>query len=469
MKDIVSDFVGIIENEIQLFCQRNSMELNSFNFNEETDEESIVINFNGFDVHIFVGENLTYGYPLFEDTETTIGYCILPRFKFFFSPHYFSPYDIHNIIDYPVFETLDFHCIRDEADVLKSIHTILNFIETNLDSITDISGSLLLQKQLKENFEQDLSVVSKKITADNFKEDFRKYSEKHELNLYFHARSDLTYAFANTDKYKELDNYLKHKSKKNKLTVFEQRLHKHLEDNGYKPVSQEIKSTVKKQQKENKKNLLITFPSYIIAGILSIVTFELVSAFTRSSFSDGIYRFLGSSDASTFSFFIILVSYKCILTSIAEALFKKKVHPSARHEKDNKKATLILTVLCFAIVAICGVYNYFFKVCSVAIHDTGIFVGTKVSNEIVPFENNKVEFILIEGYTDPESNTYHNSSEDKELYIVVDKDYEDWFLADYENPQELSETLNLLKEKNIDTVSMKDFEDFENACLYNEN
>ena len=73
----------------------------------------------------------------------------------------------------------------------------------------------------------------------------------------------------------------------------------------------------------------------------------------------------------------------------------------------------------------------------------------------------KYEFILIEGYTVPESNTYHNSSEDKELYIVVDNDYE--------NSQELSETLNLLKEKNIDIVSMKDFEDFENACLYNEN
>ena len=105
MKDTVSDFTGIIENEVQQFCEKSNIKFKPYVFNDETNEESITISFEGFDIHIYTGDLLTYGYPLYEDTDSMVGYCILPRFKFFFSPFYYSPYDIHNVIDSTVFET----------------------------------------------------------------------------------------------------------------------------------------------------------------------------------------------------------------------------------------------------------------------------------------------------------------------------------------------------------------------------
>lgn len=466
MKDIVSDFVGIIENEVQVFAVRNAVEFKGFVFNEETNEESITINFKGFDMHIYVGDNLTFGYPLFEDTQNLLGYSILTRFKFDFSPYYFSPYDIHNVIDSKDFETLDFHNLQDDEDVLKAIGTLLDFIEKNLVSITDISANLILQKQLKDNYEHDMSVVSKKITADKLKENFRKYSEKHENNLYFLGYDNLTYTFANSDKYNELDKYFKRKSKKGKLTVFEQRLYAYLENNGYEPVSDKTKNSTDKQLKKSKRNLWIEIPSYIIGGILAIITLIAVENLVSVSLPDELYRLLGIGESSEYSFFVLLISYRYIIVHIFETLFTKKIYASERDKKDEKKATAVLIMASFIVASLCIGYNYFFKVCSVALNDTGIYVGTQAKHDILPFENDRVEFYLIEGYTDSESNTYFDSYEDKELYIVVDKDYENYILSDNKTPEELLQTVNLLKEKGVKITSVKDYETFSDTYIY---
>lgn len=465
MKDIVSDYAGIIENEVKLFSQRNGADCKGFIFNEETNEESITVSFKGFDISIYIGDNLTFGYPLFEDTENLIGYSILTRFKFFFSPYYFSPYDIHNVIDSKDFGTLDFHTLQDAEDVAEATGKILGFIEKNLDKIADIPGNLLLQKSLKDNYEHDMSVVSKKITTDKLKEDLRKYAEKHEINLYFLGYVNPAYTFANSDKYKELDKYFKRKSKKGKLTVFEQRLYEHLENNGYEPVSDEAKESIKKQQKKSKKNLWIEIVSYIVGGILSILTLIAVEKLTFMSFSDGLYRLLGIGESSQFSFFILLISYRYIFFHISEALFIKKVYASEKDKKAEKRASAILAAIFCAVIILCVGYNYFFKVCTVALHDNGIYVGTQIENEILPFENDRVEFFLIEGYTDPENNTYSDGYENKELYIVVDKDYEGYIISIYE---ELEETVALLKEKGVDIISVKDYEAFSDTYVYPE-
>lgn len=465
MKDIVSDYAGIIENEVKLFSQKNGAECKGFVFNEETNEESITVSFRGFDVSIFIGDNLTYGYPLFEDTENLIGYSILTRFKFLFSPYYFSPYDIHNVIDSKDFGTLDFHTLQDAEDVAEAMKKILGFIEKNLDKIADIPGNLLLQKSLKDNYEQDMAVVSKKITADKLKENFRRYTEKHEINLYFHGHGNPTYTFANSDKYKELDKYFKSKSKKGRLTVFEQRLYEHLENNGYEPVSDEAKESIKKQQKKSKKNLWLEIASYLAGGILSVLTLIAVEELTLMSFSDGLYSLLGIGESSQFSFIVLLVSYRYIIFHIAEALIIKKVYASEKDKKAEKTASAILAAICCTAIILCTGYNYFFKVCTVAVHDSGIYVGTQVKNEILPFENDRVEFFLIEGYTDPETDTYYDSYENKELYMVVDKDYEG-YIINY--PEELEETVKLLKEKGVNIVSVKDYEAFSDTYVYPE-
>ena len=465
MKDIVSDYAGIIENEVNLFSQRNGADCKGFVFNEETNEESITVSFKGFDISIYIGDNLTYGYPLFEDTENLIGYSILTRFKFFFSPYYFSPYDIHNVIDSKDFETLDFHNLQDDEDVLKAINTLLDFIEKNLSLITDISANLILQKRLKDNYEHDLSVVSKKITTDKLKDNFRKYSEKHENNLYFLGFANLTYTFAKSDKYKELDNYFKNKSKKGKLTVFEQRLYAHLENNGYEPVSEKTKNNTDKQFKKSKRNLWIEIPACIIGGILAIVTLIAVEELTYVSLPDGLYYLLGIGESSQFSIFVLLICYRYIIAHIFEALFIKKVYASEKDKRVEKKATVILLAICFVVASLCIGYNYFFKVCTVALHNNGIYVGTQIENEILPFENDRVEFFLIEGYTDPENNTYSDGYENKELYIVVDKDYEGYIISLYE---EIEYTVALLKENGVKIISVKDYEEFSDTYVYPE-
>ena len=464
MKDTISDFPGIIESEIKAFCERNSLHNNEFFFNEETDEESLSLSFDGFDVHFYIGDNLSYGLRLFEDTENLEGYCMLTRFKFQFSPFYYSPYDIHNVLDCTDFETLDFHTLHDDDDVKKAIAAVLSFIEKHSEEIGDISGSLLLQKQLKDNYEHDLSVVSKKITPEKLRESFRKYAEKHELNLYFHGRADLTVAFANSDKYKELDEYFRNKSKKNKLTIFEQRLYKHLDENGYKPVSESVKASVKKQVKTNNKNLLIEIPSYIISGILEILTLIVAEKLCAKSLPDELYHIIACSADSGFSFFVGLLSYKCILSAVAEALFTKKIHPSKRHAKENRIATAVLIAVCIIVASGTGAYNYFFNTQTVALHDTGIYVGTKAKNEIVSFDNDRLEFFLIEGYSYEDS--YDDSPEEKELYIVIDKDYENYIISNDETPGELTHTLNLLKKNRVKVTSLKDYEEFQDTYIY---
>ncbi len=465
MKDTISDYVGIIENEVSLFAQRNGVEYKGFVFDEITNEESITISFRGFDVSIYVGDNLTYGYPLFEDTQDMIGYSVLARFKFFFSPYYFSPYDIHNVINSKDFETLDFHTLQDEKDISDATGAILGFIEKNIDKIANISGNLLLQKQLKDNYEHDMSVVSKKITADKLKENFRKYAEKHEVNLYFYGHGNLTYTFANSDKYSDLDKYFKNRSKKGKLTVFEQRLYTHLENNGYEPVSYKTKEYAKKQRENRKKNLRIEIPSYLIGGILAVITLIVLENLTSVALPNGLYRPLGIGESSQYSFFVLLISYRYIIAHIFEALFIKKVYSSERDKKAEKKATAILAIVCCIVIGLCVGYNYFFKICTVALHDSGIYVGTQVKNEILPFENDRVEFFLIEGYTDTENGTYYDGYEDKELYIVIDKDYENYIINSYEA---LEETVNLLKEKGVKMVCIKDYETFSDTYVYSE-
>ncbi len=461
MKNTVSDFINIIENEIRQFCENNALEFKPFVFNDETSEEGITINFSGFDLHIYAGDNLSYGYPLFEDTDSITKYCILPRFKFSFSPLYYSPYDIHNVIDSDNFETLDFHTLTDDEDILNAIRTILSFVDVNLVAITDISGNLILQKQLKDNYQHDLSVVSKKITAEKLKENFRKYSERHELNLYFHPQLNVTYTFANSDKYKELDKYFKSRSKKNKLTIFEQRLYKQLNENGYKPVSQSTKGTVKKQADENKKKLWIEIPSLILGGILAILTLVAVENLNLSTFPDGLYHILGSDVRSEISFLVLIIGYRIIFSTIAEALFTKKIFASKKHSRDDKLESIIIVALCTVALILCGAYNYYFNAYTVALTDNGIYAGTKAKNEILAFENDKVEFYLIEGYTDPDTNTYNEAAENKELYIVIDKDYENYI------PGETSDA-NLIKQNGIKIISVKDYTEFENKYIYAE-
>ena len=465
MNEVVSDFTGIIENEVKLFSQRNGAECKGFVFNEKTNEESISVSLRGFDVNIFVGDGLTYGYPLFEDTEDLIGYSILTRFKFNFSPYYFSPYDIHNVIESKDFETLDFHTLQDEDDISEAIGAILSFIENNLEKINDITGNLILQKQLKDNYEQDMSVVSKKITADKLKENFRKNAEKHEINLYFYGHGNLTYTFANSGNYKELDKYFKRRSKKGKLTVFEQRLYAHLENNGYEPVSDKTKEYAEKQYKNRKKNLWLEIPSYIIGGILAIITLIAVEKLTSVALTDGFYRLLGIGESSQLSFFLLIISYRYIIVHIFEALFIKKVYASERDKKAEKKAIAILTAVCCMVIVLCAGYNYFFKICTVALHDSGIYVGTQVKNDILPFENDRVEFFLIEGYTDSENETYYDGYEDKEMYIDTDKDYEGYIISSY---GEIEETVSLLKEKGVKIISVKDYEAFSDTYVYPE-
>lgn len=461
MKDTVSDFTGIIENEVQQFCQRHSLEFKPFVFNEETNEESITIPFSSFDLHIYAGDLLTYGYPLYEDTDSMAGYCILPRFKFSFSQFYYSPYDIHNVIDSTVFETLDFHTLRDDRDVLNAIHTIINFIEANLEAITDISENPILQKQLKDNYEHDLAVVSKKITTEKLKENFRKYSEKYELNLYFHPVLNPTFAFANSDKYKELDKYFKSGSKKGKLTVFEQRLYKHLDSNGYEPVSQSTKGNVKKQAETNKKKLWIEIPSLILGGILAIFTLVAVESLSLSTFPDDIYHILGSDVQSGFSFFVLVIAYKAFFSTSAEVLFTKKVYASKKQAKEDRLESIVIVALCAVAVIISGAYNYFFNTYTVALVDDGIHIGTKIKHEVIPFDSDKIEFYLIEGYTDPETNAYSEASEDKEIYIVVDKDYDNYIPGDFAD-------VSLLEENGVEVISVKDYTEYEDKYVYGE-
>ncbi|MBQ8026788.1 MAG: hypothetical protein IJ261_01575, partial [Clostridia bacterium] len=221
------------------------------------------------------------------------------------------------------------------------------------------------------------------------------------------------------------------------------------------------KGMAKKQADKNKKKLWIEIPSLILGGILAILTLVAVEKLNLSTFPDGLYHILGSDVRCELSFLVILISYKVIFSTIVEDLFTKKVYASKKHAKDDKLENIVVVALCAVIVIMSGVYNYFFNTYTVALHDNGIYIGTKVKNEILAFENDKVEFYLIEGYTDPDTNIYSETSEDKELYIVIDKDYENYIPGDFSD-------VKLLKENGIETISVKDYTEFEDKYIYAE-
>lgn len=232
-------------------------------------------------------------------------------------------------------------------------------------------------------------------------------------------------------------------------------------NNGYEPVSHEDK----KKQKKAKKKFWLEAVSFIAGGILAVVTFIAVEKLTITFFPDSSYRLLGIEKCPKSSFLLLLSSYRYTIIYIAEKLFIKKEYASERDRRAEKKTSAILLAVCCAVIILCTGYNYLFEICAVAVHDNGIYAGTQVKNEILPFGSDRVEFFLIEGYTDPETGIYYDGYEDKELYIVVDKRLEDYIISFSEDPEE---TVAFLKEKGFEIISVKDYEAFSHTYTYSQ-
>lgn len=469
MKELVCDYVGIIEKELRQFAIRNSLDFSGITADEK-DENTAFLNCGSFDVHFYMGEFLPYGYAFLEDSEQPDGYCFLTRFKFSFSKTYYSPYDVHNALELADFRTLDFHKISDEEDIKKAAAAVVSFIENNLSAIGDISNSLVLQKKLNDNYKKDMALVSKKITEEKLDEDFEKYTVKHEVNLNCHNQgTDTMIGFAASGKKKYIQTFLSKKSKKGKLLVFEKRLYEYLEKTGYAPLSAETKSEVKKANKQNRTKTVITVISFIIAGILTIAFYAFIDSVRESAFPEGIYRIIGSDGGSELTFILTVLGFEFLINTLIEKIFLKRTHSSATAKKADRTSNIVLSVIAAVVIAVCGLYNYYFQIFTVAVSDSGIYAGTQFKNETVPFDSERIDFFLIEGYYgyDEEGNeVYLDSTEDKDIYIVVDGEYEKYIPDSAVTAEELSQLIELLREKGTELISIKDYTTFEDTYIY---
>ena len=307
----VLNYNSAAEEKLSQFATGHSLAAPTIRQDEDaTDEFHAQLQFKGFQVHFFYGDFMPYGYSFLERTDNADiidEFCFLTRFKFTFSATYYSPYDIHNAIDCKDFRTLDFHLIRDKNDLEKSIDAVLSFISSNISAIENIANDLSQQRKLQENYEKDLSIVSKKITPFSFKDDFEKYTVKHEINLNTHNKCTEQFMnFAHTSKSAPLRKHLEKLSKKGKLLVFEQRFYEHLESKNYDCIALDVKEDVALKRKSETKEKIANIFVMLGSAAISFVLMTIILALYEVNMEESVDLIIGSYSKNEFVYAIIL-------------------------------------------------------------------------------------------------------------------------------------------------------------------
>ncbi len=471
----VLNYNALIEEKLSQFATGHSLTAPTIRKDEDAVEEfHAQLQFKGFDVHFFFGDFMPYGYSFLERTDGVDiidEFCFLTRFKFPFSATYYSPYDIHNAINCKDFRTLDFHLIRDKKDLEKSLDVILSFISNNLVAIENIANDLTLQRKLQENYEKDLSVVSKKITPLSFKDDFEKYTVKHEVNLNTHNKcTEQFMTFAYTGKSAPLRKHLEKLSKKSKLLVFEQRFYEYLESKNYDCIALDVKEDVGKKRKSETRekitNILVMLGSAIIAfGLMTIIL-----ALYEVNMEESVELIIGSYSKDEFVYAIILLASFFLLSPGIRNVFMKKTFSSEKAKQNEKKTNIIIRLVAAVVIIACSAFAYYNCSSIIALDEGGIYIGSVSENEILPYDTDKVEFFVIEGSIvyDDDGNEQYIEGEMRDVYIVIEGDYENNFSSSAEYGEQVENLISALKEKGIELVSVRDHDSFYDTYVYPE-
>lgn len=413
------------------FSQKNNKACNSLALSDDK-EYTGSISFENFTVNFIVGEDLSRGYRFMETPfaramgdDFDYDMNLLTRIKFAFSPIEFSLYDIHNVINSDQFVTLDFHEIRSIEDVDFALTTVLNFINRNLLLINEIASRADLQANLLQKFFNDVKVLDKKMTEEEFYSEFEDEALCHDLMLNSHIELDEAIEkYVCKNLYSDLVKKSSKLEKKGKLLTFEKRYVDYLDRNGYPQVEGAF---IEKRKNTNKRYWgksiarLVVFAFSAVLGLFIYFMSDVTA--TAVFFGDKVY--LGSYDHSIAVWFIMLglQHFVAWLINFIPLIREKFGYLGLISSTDNKTVNIVSIIGVVAVFIGIGLSFFYVKEHSLILDDSGVYL----ENEVVSEE--RIEFFYIEGYLDYDVNgneTITYGSDFAEFYFVVDGDYEDY-------------------------------------------
>lgn len=422
-------YYEFIENKISSICLENKNILSrKISFDEESDNLIITLIYNGFTVKLKYGDTITEDYSFLEDDN--MGKSLIPKFIFPFSEIEYSVYDIHNAVEDSIFRTYAFHCLYDEASVGKALETVISFINRNEEKIRSISGSQRLQKELNESFESGLKIASKKITTDKIKENPKKYLSNHDIDMYYLRIAETAFTSHITkNTTRELQNFYRKQTKKNKLLPFEKRYIDYLYKNDFKNTDADAVESVKKNQKISSKIEKSNSFIYIISLIFALALDILIGSFIEKRIEK---NYLLLEEVTLDNIFIIVfltIGFYLVLNNPLKRLFmRKKEGYDSKSTKLDIKTNAILAVAGVVIIIASGTFSYFDYQKNVGLGEKDIYYCQKLGKaEILPYDD--VKLYLIEGTY--YGNDYSDTDDDKTIAVVVNDDYENCFVSEY--------------------------------------
>lgn len=453
-------FYNIANRKVREFASAHKTSANDFESDNHCISYKTVVRLKGYEVHFIIGEGLSDGYRFLEGSEDSSELCLLTKFKFNFSDFYFSPYDIHNALELNDFRTLDFHKLLDDSMINNAFSAIFDFINQNNLNIERFGTDLTLQNKLVECYKFDMSIVSKRITDEKLNDDFKRYSEKHETNMYFYIMgADAMLGFISTGKRKPLEDYFIRKSRKNKLITYEKRFYDYLVLHDFSlPQNAQINFTKKIKTDETHGTIIRTLSviiSLVFVFAYDLITFKIAET---TAFKD--YNIIYSYDSSSFIWIFGAAAFAGIISIVVKRLFFKHTTAKSIVETNNKTANTVLIAICIVLsIAFC-ILQYYSNQNLIALGEKDIVINRSLSDrETLSYDSDNIDFCLIEGGYD-ENGNYTDDTQYKELLIILYDNYYGYICSDVHD-QELLKTVSELESHNVKIESYKNLAQYE--------
>ncbi len=459
----MQEHIDNISKEVSNFCIREMIPFTPIK-NTENDYAEGYITFSGYKVHIRCQDSgVCYSFmekSIFDNDEmpfTGNQAGVEMIFEFGFTPLLFNAYDIHNVIDDKVFESLSFNFIKDEESAKYSVEKMMSFLKRNYSAIQKITESKELQNKLIENYKHDYQAVYGEYDTEYMldPEYLEDSIDDHLISRNFICNDELIH-FILTKNPKRLIKALEKAEKKNELTVFEKRYKAYLDELNYEPIDNDETKRIITEKKQNKYIKVIYGVGLIAAGVISTLLMTFVKELLVGYFyEDGLY--IGNTLPLDLTGLTFAVSIVLCLLAIAKNIpvIKKKLGLSALKDKYDKPIIIGAVVLACATLF----FSYYaVKNNSILIHNDQLYINNKKAVK------DEITFIYIEGYLydldDPLS--YSNEEFERELYYVYGDDYQGYIVSDLVATDNTvtDEVLKQIRRTGFKTEQYKTIEEF---------
>ncbi len=427
----MQEHIDNISKEVSNFCIREMLPFTPIQ-NTDKDYAEGHITFSSYKVHIRCHDSgVCYSFmekSLLDNDESPFTgnqAAVEMIFEFGFTPLLFNAYDIHNVVDDKIFETLSFNFIKDEESAKYAVEKMMGFLKRNYSAIQKITENKFLQDKLIENYKQDFQAVYGEYDTEYMldPEYLEDSIDDHLISRNFICNDELIH-FILTKNPKKLIKTLDKAERKNELTAFEKRYKAYLDESNYQAIDNEASKRVVAQTKQNKILKVVYAVALIAAGIISqlLITF-IKSLLIGYFYEDGLY--IGNTLPLELATITLVISILLFILATGKAVpaIKDKLGLGAIKDKYNKP------IIIGAVVLLCGTlfFSYYaVKNNAILIIDNTLYIDNQEAIK------DELTFIYIEGYQydsdDPSS--YSNEEFERELYYVYGDDYEGYIITD---------------------------------------